>query len=245
MSPSRRNLDYLPRVLSKWGFCSRKEAERLVIAGRVTVNGAVRHHVMDEVDPGRDAIAVDGAPLRRSQFLYAKMHKPVGIVTTMKDPEGRPTVASLVPPQFSGAMPVGRLDFESSGLLLLTNDHTLAHRIAGPNFHLKKVYEVEVGQHPDDARLEPIRAGIELDGGEQCRPAQVTILERRERSTRLEVVIDEGKFRQIRRSLKAVGLRTWSLHRVRVGPIELGPLAAGRTVALTSDEVAALKSALG
>jgi 23S rRNA pseudouridine2605 synthase len=241
MSPSRRDLDYLPRVLSKWGHCSRKEAERLVIAGRVTVNGVVRRHVLDEVHPKRDAIAVDGAPVRPAMHLHLKMHKPLGVVTTMSDPEGRPTVASLIPEKWKGAMPVGRLDQDSTGLLLLTNDHDLGHRIAGPNHRVKKRYLVEVNQHPDDSLFAPIRAGIEIDG-ERCRPAEVTILERLERSTRLEIVLDEGKFRQIRRSLKSIGLRVRSLHRTRIGPIELGDLEPGAVVELTAAELAALRA---
>jgi 23S rRNA pseudouridine2605 synthase len=245
MSPSRRCLEYLPRLLSKWGACSRKEAERLVIAGRVTVNGVVRRHVLDEVHPGRDRIELDGRLVQPAQHLWLKLHKPVGVVTTMKDPEGRPTVAALVPERFRGVMPVGRLDRDSSGLLLLTNDHALGHRIAGPNHHVKKIYLVEVNQHPDDGVLDPIRAGIELDGGERCRSAEVRILERRPRSTLLEFTIDEGRFRQIRRSLKAVGLRVNLLHRVRVGPLELGALAPGECAPLTERELAALRDLCG
>lgn len=246
MVRSRRNHDYLPRVLSKLGFCSRREAERLVAAGRVTVNGAVRRDVLCEVDPERDALAVDAQPVRRAAPLYLKMHKPVGVVTTMKDPEGRPTVADLLAAarrEWSGAMPVGRLDRDSSGLLLLTNDHDLGNRVAGPGHHVPKTYRVELNQHPDDAVFEPIRAGLELEGERtRCRPARVRILERREFTTLVEVVLDEGKFRQIRRSMKAVGLRVKALHRVRIGPIELGELAPGEVVELTAAEVAALRA---
>src|SRR6185295_15429199 len=167
MSPTRRNLDYLPRVISKLGFCSRREAERAVAAGRVTVNGVVRRDVLFEVDPKRDALAVDGESVKKAAPVYLKMHKPIGVVTTMKDPEGRPTVAELIPadpPSWRGAMPVGRLDLDSTGLLLLTNDHDLGHRISGPNHHVAKTYHVELNQHPDDEVFAPVRAGIELDG---------------------------------------------------------------------------------
>ncbi len=245
MVRARRNLDYLPRVISKLGFCSRREAERLVTAGRVTVNGAIRRDVLCEVDPQRDALAVDATPIRRAAPLYLKMHKPVGVVTTMKDPEGRPTVGDLIAaarPEWRGAMPVGRLDRDSSGLLLLTNDHDLGQRIAGPGHRVDKTYHVELNQHPDDAVFDPIRAGLELEGERtRCRPARVRILERRAFTTRVEVVLDEGKFRQIRRSMKAVGLRVKELHRVRIGPIELGDLAPGEIAALTATELAALK----
>jgi 23S rRNA pseudouridine2605 synthase len=245
MVRSRRSHDYLPRVMSKLGFCSRREAERLVAAGRVTVDGVARRDVLFEVDPERAAIAVDGAPIRKAARIYLKLHKPVGVVTTMKDPEGRPTVADLIaagPPEWRGAMPVGRLDRDSSGLLLLTNDHDLGHRISGPGHHVDKTYLVELNQHPDDAVFAPIRAGLELEGERtRCRPARVRILERREYTTLVEVVLDEGKFRQIRRSMKAIGLRVKALQRVTIGPIALGDLAPGEIVALTSAEVAALK----
>lgn len=241
MSPTRRSQDYLPRIISKWGHCSRREAERLVAAGRVTVDGQVQRSVLCVVDPTRDRIAIDGEPLRRAAPLYLKMHKPVGVVTTMKDPEGRPTVAEIIPPRWKGAMPVGRLDQDSSGLLLLTNDHDWGHRIAGPDHHVRKTYLVELNQHPEDEVFAPLRAGIALEGErERCRPAQVRILERRQWSTLVEVVLDEGKFRQIRRSMKAVGLRVKALHRVRIGPIELGDLAPGVVVPLTESELEAL-----
>src|SRR5688572_28033175 len=181
MKPQRRKLDYLPRVLSKWGHCSRRDAERLVIAGRVTVNGIVRRFVLDEVDPERDEIAVDGAPVRRASFAYLKLHKPLGVVTTMKDPEGRPTIAGLIPPHYAGVMPVGRLDQDSTGLLLLTNDHALGNLIAGPEHRVDKVYRVEVRGAPEDELFEPLRKGIVLTGAgseERCRPAEVTLIER-------------------------------------------------------------------
>jgi pseudouridine synthase len=245
MSLPRRDLDFLPRVISKLGFCSRREAERLVVAGRVTVNGKVRRRVVCEVDPRRDAIEVDGAPVRKAAYVYLKMHKPVGVVTTMKDPERRPTVAELIPksrPEWKGAMPVGRLDRDSSGLLLLTNDHAFGHRVAGPEHAVRKTYHVELNQHPGDEIFAPMRAGIELPGERaRCRPAQVRILEQLAFTTLVEVVLDEGKFRQIRRSMKALGLRVKALKRVRIGSIELGDLAPGAVVAMSTGEVAALR----
>lgn len=245
MKRARRNLDFLPRVISKLGFCSRREAERLVADGRVTVNGVVRRQVVSEVDPRADRIAVDGVAVRKAVPIYLKMNKPIGVVTTMKDPQGRPTVADLIPddpPHWKGAMPVGRLDRDSTGLLLLTNDHDLGHKISGPDHGVRKIYRVEINQHPDDDVFAPMREGIELPGErERCRPAQVRILERRKYSTCLEVVLDEGKFRQIRRSLKTLGLRVHSLQRIAIGPIELGDLAPGAVVELTAAELAALR----
>ncbi len=245
MARPRRDVEFLPRLISKWGHCSRREAERLVAAGRVTVNGTVRRGVIDEVRVDHDEIAVDGASIRPAALVHLKLNKPLGVVTTMKDPEGRRTVAELIPKKWRGAMPVGRLDQDSTGLLLLTNDHELGNRIAGPDHRVKKIYRVEVNQHPDDTVLAPIRAGIELDGGDRCRPAEVSILERRPRATLLEFVLDEGRFRQIRRSLKAVGLRVNSLHRIGIGPIELGNLEPGEIAPLTAKELAALRAATG
>jgi 23S rRNA pseudouridine2605 synthase len=242
--PRPRPVDYLPRLLSKWGHCSRREAERLVVAGRVTVNGVVKRRVLDEVHPSRDKIEVDGRRIGPAAYLYLKMHKPIGVVTTMKDPEGRPTIRDLLPPELAGAMPVGRLDQDSTGLLLLTNDHALGDRITGPEHHVKKVYVVEVDGRPDDEAFAPIRAGLSLDG-ERCRPAEVEVLERRASSTVLQFVLDEGKNRQIRRSLEAIGLRVIALHRTRIGPIELGNLAEGTVAPLASEELAALRAAVG
>lgn len=243
MEASRRRFEYLARLISKWGHCSRKEAERRVAAGRVTVNGVVRREVLWKVRAGRDRVGVDGAEIRPARLVHLKLHKPLGVVTTMKDPQGRPTVAALVPAKWRGVMPVGRLDRDSSGLLLLTNDHALGDQVAGPGHRVKKCYRVEVAGRPEEGVLEPIRAGIELEGGERCRPAAVSIRARLERSTRLEIVLDEGRFRQIRRSLAAVGLRVLALHREKIGPIELGDLAPGEVAPLSDAELAALRRA--
>lgn len=237
----RRRFEYLPRLLSKLGRCSRKEAERLVAEGRVTVNGTPRRDVLWRCDPRRDALAVDGAPVGKAAPLYAKLHKPAGVVTTMRDPQGRPTVAGLIPERLRGAMPVGRLDRDSSGLLLLTNDHLLGERLLGAAHRVEKRYRVVVAGEPDDARFDPLRAGSVLDGGERCRPARVTTLARRGGTTELEIVIDEGRNRQIRRSLAAIGVAVVALERRAIGPLELGDLAPGAIVELTPAELAALR----
>lgn len=241
----RRAFEFLPRLISKWGFCSRKEAERLVAGGHVTVNGVIRRDVLWKTNPRKDALAVDGQPVRRAALLYAKLHKPLGVVTTMKDPEGRPTVASLIPAELKGVMPVGRLDADSTGLLLLTNDHALGDLLAGADHHVEKLYRVIVAGHHDDERFAPMRTGSVLDEGEQCRPARVKVLGRAGPDTRIEVVLDEGKNRQIRRSLAQLGLEVQALHRVKIGPLELGALPAGQMVALTAAELAALRRTRG
>ncbi len=237
----RRPFEFLPRLISKWGFCSRKEAERLVAGGHVTVNGTIRRDVLWKTNPRKDDVAVDGQPVKRAALLYAKLNKPLGVVTTMKDPEGRPTVAELIPEPLRGVMPVGRLDQDSTGLLLLTNDHALGDRLVGAQRHVEKVYRVVVDGAPADDLFAPLRAGIVLDDGERCRPARVTVQGREADTTLLEVVLDEGKFRQIRRSLAQVGLTVRSLHRLRIGPLELGALAPGAVVALSATELASLR----
>ena len=239
----RRAFEFLPRLISTWGFCSRKEAERLVAGGHVTVNGVVRRDVLWKTHPRQDAIAVDGQPVRRAALLYAKLHKPLGVVTTMKDPQGRPTVAELVPPERKGVMPVGRLDADSTGLLLLTNDHALGDLLAGADHRVEKLYHVVVGGHPDYERFAPMRAGSVLEDGERCRPARVKLLGSDGPDMRIEVVIDQGKNRQIRRSLAALGLEVRALHRLRIGPLELGTLAPGQVAALSATELAALRRA--
>jgi 23S rRNA pseudouridine2605 synthase len=237
-----RPFEFLPRLLSKRGFCSRKEAERLVAGGRVAVNGVVRRDVLWRVDPRKDTLTVDGRQVGKAPPLYLKLHKPVGVVTTMKDPEGRPTVASLIPAAFAGVMPVGRLDQDSSGLLLLTNDHQLGERVVGAAGHVAKRYSVVVDGEPSDPAFEPMRAGSVLDG-ERCRPAKVRILGCTNGATTLEIVLDEGKNRQIRRSLSALGLRVRTLARIAIGPLELGDLAPGAAAALSTDELRALRAA--
>lgn len=236
-----RPFEYLPRLLSKRGYCSRKEAELLVTTGRVAVNGVVRRDVLFRVNPRKDLLAVDGRTIGKAALIYLKLHKPIGVVTTMKDPEGRPTVATLIPSSCRGAMPVGRLDQDSSGLLFVTNDHLLGERIGGADHHVAKRYRVVVEGTPSDAQFEPMRAGSELDG-ERCRPAQVRIVGPKGTATEIEVVLDQGKNRQIRRSLAALGIRVRALQRVAIGPLELGALEPGQAVALAPAELAALRA---
>lgn len=239
MATRRKTL--LPRALSKWGYCSRSEAEELVAAGRVRVNGSVRRDVLFEVDVAEDGVSVDGKLVGPASKIYLKMNKPRGVITTMSDPQGRRTVADFLPARFRGAMPVGRLDRDSSGLLVLTNDHDLGNQIVGADSGMKKVYQVTVrGRHPTK-EFAPIRAGILLDGGERCRPAPVRVLETRQRSTRLEIVLTEGKNRQIRRSLAELGIEVDDLVRVQIGPIKLGGLASGDIRPLTPAELRALQ----
>ncbi len=231
---------FLPRLLSKWGFCSRKRAEELVAAGRVRVDGRVRRDVLCAIDPERAQVEVDGVPLQRARLLYAAMHKPTGVVTTASDPRGRPTVLDLLPPALAGAMPVGRLDRDSSGLLLFTNDHELGDRVASGA--CEKVYRVLVPGGHGAERFAPLRAGMDLDG-RRLLPMAVRVLRRPGGDTLLEIRLREGKNRQIRRALARLGLDVRALERVAIGPLRLGALAPGGTRPLTRAEVAALRRA--
>lgn len=234
----------LPRALARLGYCSRTEARLLVASGRVALNGARVDDPDAAVDPGCDRIEVDGAPVRPAAVRTAKLHKPAGVLTAARDPGGRKTVLDLLPALAPRVVPVGRLDLDSSGLLLLTNDGALGHRVlAGPTA-LAKVYQVEVAGAPADSAFAPLRAGIDL-GDVRCRPADVAIVRRTARSTWLEIALTEGRRRQIRRSLQRVGLRVRTLHRVRIGPILLGDLAPGAVAELTLAEAAALYAAVG
>ena len=240
--PDQRLFEFLPRLLSKRGFCSRKEAEQMVSGGRVTVNGVVKRDVLWKANPRNDVIKVDGKAVGKAALLYLKMNKPLGVVTTMKDPEGRKTVAALIPAEYRGVMPVGRLDQDSTGLLFLTNDHQLGERVAGADHRVKKTYRVVVSGRPDNLQLNPFRAGVELDG-KRCRPAKVRIIEPGDETSTLEVILDEGKFRQIRRSLALIDVKVRSLTRVAIGSLELGDLAPGAVAPLTPTELAALRAA--
>ena len=223
--------------LARAGVASRRKADELIKAGRVTVNG----------DPGQlntfvqatDDVRLDGEPLAKQKLAYVLLNKPRGVVTTASDPQGRPTVVGLVDHP-SRVVPVGRLDAETTGALLLTNDGDLAHKLAHPRYEVDKVYEVETWQQPTDAQLAQLRDGVELDDG-PTRPAQV----RRIHGARFELVLHEGRNRQVRRMVEAVGHRVRHLHRSRYGPLTLEGLEPGAWRELEPSEVERLRSTAG
>ena len=221
------------------GVCSRRTAEAWISAGRVTVNG--RPAVLGQrADPERDTILLDGKPLPRPESAVVLMlNKPPGYVSTMRDTHGRPTVAELVRDCGARVFPVGRLDFQSEGLLLMTNDGELSFRLTHPANEVEKAYEVTVSGDLRQAaeRLAAVRT---LDGGETIRPATVSLLRIARGRAVLSVTIHEGKKRQIRRMCAACGLRVTRLRRVREHSLELGGLAPGKWRRLTAEEVAAL-----
>ncbi|MBK7877261.1 MAG: rRNA pseudouridine synthase [Planctomycetes bacterium] len=235
----------LERLLSKAGFCSRAQARELVLAGRVRVNGVVIVDPEAWFDLVRDAVVVDGraiAPARTEGRRYLALHKPRGCVTTRSDPDGRATVYDLVADCGAWVVPVGRLDLDTSGLLLFTNDTQFADRVTSPDSHVPKTYLVEAEPRLAQEALDALARGIELADG-PTRPAEVELLGHRGPRTRFLLTITEGRNRQVRRMVKAVGAKVERLERVSIGPLELGELERGRWRELEPREVAALSRA--
>jgi len=236
----RKTLD---RVLSRAGLCSRSEAQATIAAGRVQVNGQIVRDPETWIDPVRDKVLCDGAALHARKKEVWMLHKPVGYVTTARDERDRTTVYALLPKDLPWLAPVGRLDQDSSGLLLFTNDSDLANAITAPGSKLSKTYEVRCqGAVAKDA-LARLRSGVLLDDG-PTRPARVERLTGDDLATTLQLVITEGRNRQVRRMVQAVGSAVLALHRTRIGPVELGELPSGEVRPLTADELQALREAV-
>lgn len=235
----------LARALSKLGLCSRTEAARLIAAGRVQVDGRVARDAALRVDPARSRIRVDEAAVRPAAKGYWMMNKPRGVVTTRSDPEGRPTVHDRMRElglPWAGA--VGRLDRASEGLLLLSNDGRWADALLDPRRAVVKTYHVQVEGRIAADGLERLQAGVTA-GGETLRAHAARLLRAGPRNCWLEIELDEGRNRQIRRMLDALGFATLRLVRVAIGPLTLGALGKNEVRALTSAEVAALGQAAG
>lgn len=235
----------LPRALSKLGYCSRTQAEKLITEGRVAVNGRIVRKLDDWVDVDSDVIAVDGEDVVAEKTLYLMLNKPRGIVTTRHDPEGRPTVYDCLK-EFDGPhlSPVGRLDKASEGLLLFTNDTVLAQALLDPITHVAKIYHVQVNRMMDDALLARMIAGIAAEG-DLLTATAARLLRAGEKNCWIEVELREGKNRQIRRMLEALGIECLRLVRVAVGAISLGDLAKGAVRPLTTDEIERLRRDAG
>lgn len=229
------------RALSKLGYCSRSRAAELVRAGRVRVQGKVVRDPEHAVLPGRAVLEVDGEVVRAAKKVYLMLNKPRGIVTSAADEKGRATVYSMLADDLPWVAPVGRLDKASEGLLLMTNDSEWAARIADPEEGLSKTYHVQIGVGAGPELLEKIRRGVREARGEMLRVKKVSVVRSGVKNSWLEIVLEEGKNRQIRRIMDALGVEVLRLIRIAIGEVELGDLAKGQWRELTSEEVAELR----
>jgi len=233
----------LARALSKLGYCSRAAAFPLIRAGRVAVNGSIQRDPQRPTHMSQDRIEVDGRELAASTNLYLMLNKPRGVVTTASDEKGRETVYAFLKKDLPWVAPVGRLDKASEGLLLLTNDSEWAARLLAPETHLEKTYHVQIARVADEALLKAMARGIPGDG-DLLRAKRASILRSGGKNSWVEIVLDEGKNRQIRRIFAAFDIEVLRLVRVAIGPVILGELAKGWSRALSPSEKAALDRAM-
>ena len=238
-------MERLQKLLARAGRGSRRSCEELIRAGRVTVNGVRGEELGAKADAGDD-IRGDGRRIRLPEsHAYLVLNKPPGYVTTRDDPQGRPTVMDLVPQQFrSHVFPVGRLDRDTTGLLLLTDDGDLTQRLLHPRHHIPKEYLADVEGTPSETQLRKLRSGIELQDG-PTPPAEVMLVATGGGESRLRVTITEGRNRQVRRMFHAIGHPVRRLKRVAMGPLRLGELSLGEVRPLSRGQLAALREAVG
>jgi pseudouridine synthase len=240
-------MERLQKILSRAGLASRREAERWIVEGRVTVNGAVVRELGSQADPAKDSVKVDGKRIKPAATpRYFAFHKPPGVVTTLNDPQKRPDLTQFTERLGSKqrVFPVGRLDYNSAGLLLLTNDGELAGRLTHPRFGVKKVYRVKLSACPSEEDFARLRKGIHLEDGITA-PARARVVEKLRKNAWVEIEIHEGRNREVRRIFEALGYFVEKLIRVRIGPLSLGRLRPGELRPLSQAEIKALKSAVG
>ncbi|HKI27682.1 MAG TPA: pseudouridine synthase [Candidatus Sulfotelmatobacter sp.] len=235
----------LARALSKLGYCSRSQAAELIAVGRVRLNGVTSRDPEAPVCPEKDRIAVDGEAIEPQSRVYLMINKPRGLVTTASDEKGRETVYSVLAGKaLPWLAPIGRLDKASEGLLLLTNDSEWGARVAAPKTHLEKTYHVQMNAVSGGELADALMKGVNSDNGEILRAAQARLLRSGEKNCWLEIVLDEGKNRQIRRMLAALRVEVLRLVRVAIGPLQLGTLAKGTHRPLTREEKLSLDRAM-
>jgi 23S rRNA pseudouridine2605 synthase len=240
-------MERLQKILARAGLASRREAERWILEGRITVNGTVVRKLGSQADPAKDSIKVDGKRVKPAAApLYYAFHKPPGIITTLNDPERRPDLTPYLARlgEKRRVFPVGRLDYNTTGVLLLTNDGELALRLTHPRFGVKKIYRVKLSACPTEEDLAHLRKGIRLDDG-MTAPARVRIVEKLKKNAWVEIELHEGRRREVRRMFEALGYFVEKLIRIRFGPISLGALAPGTLRPLSQIEVQSLKRAVG
>lgn len=231
----------LQKVLSQAGIASRRAGEELIVARRVTVNGRIADELGVRVDPEKDAIAVDGAPVEvRPTAIVIALNKPAGVLSTAADEKGRQTVMDLVP-ETPGLHPIGRLDAETTGLILLTTIGELAHRLMHPSYQVERTYLAEVKGVPTRTTLQQLRHGVELDDG-TAKAVRAKVVDEQPGRAHVEIVMTEGRNREVRRMLEAVGHPVRHLGRTAMGPIKLGDLGTGRIRYLSPTEIGSLKA---
>ena len=237
---AKRPLKTLERVLSKAGLGSRTDARKWIGAGRVKVNGKLVQSPDRWVDLERDRVTLDDRPVQAARKMYLLLYKPTGYLTTYKDPDGRPTVYDLLSEVGKWVVPVGRLDLDTSGLLLLTNDTRFGERVMNPDFKVPKTYLVKASTLLSDEQLDRLRSGVELSDG-PTQPAEISRVRDSQKYSFISLTIREGRNRQVRRMLEAVGSKVLKLVRTHIGPIAIGDLQIGKYRELRPEEVRALE----
>ncbi|PID71943.1 MAG: pseudouridine synthase [Desulfobulbus propionicus] len=234
-------MERLQKVIAQAGVASRRGAEEIIRQGRIQVNGKVIKEMGYKVDPDADLIVFDGKPLRQEKPLYILLNKPSGYVTTLSDPQGRPIVSDLVQDIPVRLFPVGRLDMNTEGALLMTNDGALGNSVLHPRYEINKTYEATVKGRPTAARLHQLEVGIMVDG-HKTYPAKLRTLEQRQSQATIEIIIHEGKKRQVRKMFQAIGHPVLHLKRTAYGNLKLGKLAKGKYRHLTQNDLKKLFS---
>jgi pseudouridine synthase len=231
----------LDRVLSRYGLASRTAAKEAIQAGRLKVNGRVMRDPDCWVTPGRDVVRLDGQRLKAARKVYRVFYKPKGVITSHGDPEGRKTVYDYLGENARWLFPVGRLDKDTSGLLLMTNDTEFSNFVCNPNSNVLKIYLVKTNGLMGDEVIERLNVGVEMKRGDRAQPASVRRTENRGKYTWLEVALTEGKNREVRRMIEAVGFKVLKLVRTHIGPLSLEGLRVGQWRDLSSSELASLR----
>ena len=226
----------LQKILAKAGIASRRQAEQLIRAGRIRINGQVVTAMGCTADPARDRITCDNKPVVQEEKMYVLLNKPAGYVTTLADPQGRPMVSDLLDGILARLFPVGRLDIETEGALLMTNDGTLANRILHPRYEVNKTYEALVAGFPSREQLLLLERGIVIDGVKTY-PARVRILQQRPNASLVEITLHEGKKRQVRKMFQAIDHRVLHLRRTAYGRLHLSALPLGKFKILSPDDL--------
>ena len=233
---THHTMERLQKIIAQAGIASRRGAEQLIAQGRVRVNDQVITHMGHKVDPVKDRITFDGRPINLEQKIYLLLNKPAGYVTTLSDPQGRPIVTDLLPEIDARLFPVGRLDLDTEGALLMTNDGALGNYVLHPRYEVNKTYEATVKGMPSANSIQRLTKGILIDG-QKTYPAQLRFLEKSRSHSKIEIIIHEGKKRQVRKMFQAIGHAVVHLKRTAYGNLQLGTLSSGKYRTLTKNDL--------